>query len=198
MKRHVALSAAVGAGVVAVLAVVAGMGLIATGGTQAGTDSERVRIVEGDVDYVQSLKELVSLSTLIVYGEPIGQPSFAVGTETGVFGDYTQSFNVVDVIKGEAPSEISVARLGMNEAKANEGVDRVEADALGGPLPPGAGMLFLQPSLRPGTYSVVGHTQGTLSFGADGRAAAIEHRGFETLRGLTLDEVRTVVAEVRE
>lgn len=164
----------------------------------------RTRIIEGDVDYALSADDLIRESSAIVVGIPIGKATFTVQTETGLLGDYLQSVRVLDVLYGDTPKTIQVVRTGLNEELVREGENVIHADIVGGPLPSKPVVLFLQPSARPDAYSIVGHTQGTLILqedaevrGADARSEALEHNGFEELRGLTITELRARVAAVK-
>jgi hypothetical protein len=154
-----------------------------------GSASHRTRVIEADMDYVASVDELVQRSTLIVYGVPVGTPEFAVKAETGIIGDYVQTVRVIDVVKGEAPSAIEVVRAGLDEEQALKGVDSVRSVVLGGRLPSGPIMLFLSPSPVTDAYTIVGHTQGTVSFGANEQSGAIEHQGFDELAGLSVEQL---------
>ncbi|MDQ3381956.1 MAG: hypothetical protein M3546_16865 [Actinomycetota bacterium] len=196
MKGSVFLGS-VGVGVICVGLVVVTALAFSGDGDSRSEGQDRARIIKGDIDYVSSFDELVARSTLIVYGVPIGRVTFTIQTETGLFGDYVQSVRVLEVIEGEAPSEIQVVRAGVDEEKAREGVERVQSDLLGGPLPHGRTVLFLNASARPDAYSVVGHTQGTVIFGENDQSEAVENRGFEELRGLGLADVKARVKEAK-
>ena len=194
MKRTRNLAAVSVAGIIGLV------GVFALASLNRGDESNKptaTRVIAGDVDYASSVDHLVSRSSLVVFGVPIGKPSFTVQTETGLLGDYLQSVRVIDVLRGDAPREIQVVRMGLDAEKAK---DTVHSDTVGGPLPTRPVVLFLQPSARPDAYAVVGHTQGTLIFGegaenagANARSEALEHAGFDELRGLTIEELKARV-----
>lgn len=202
MKRTFALFAVIIAALAGLVGVLVA-GVLASGGSSTAQET-RARVIEGDVDYAASVDDLITRSTLIVFGVPTGKPTFTVQTETGLLGDYVQSVRVVDVLRGEAPREIQVVRMGLDEERAKEGVDIVYADPVAGPLPTRPVVLFLKPSARPDAYSVVGYTQGTVGFpedaesvGASARSDALEYNGFEELRGLSIAELKERVAAVK-
>jgi hypothetical protein len=180
---------------IAVALVVLGGAAAALGATafSGGHHAKPRKIVRSisEIDYVSSTRELLNRSSLVVYGVAIGQPSFTVKSDDGMYGDYQQDVRVLDVLKGQATSSVKVVRIGLSSAAQASGV---QADALGGRLPAGPTVYFLQPSAAPGVLQIVGHTQGSLILGSNGRVAKVETHGFDSFVGLTLSQVKALVA----
>ena len=164
----------------------AALGATAFSGGRHATAKKVVRGIS-EIDYVESTKELIDKSSVIVYGVATGRPSFTVRSDDGVYGDYFQDVQVRDTLKGQAPSSVTVVRLGLSPAAQANGV---QADELGGRLPAGPAVYFLQPSAEEGVLQIVGHTQGSLVFGSNGRVAKVETHGFGSFVGLTLAQVK--------
>jgi hypothetical protein len=180
---------------IAVALVVLGGAAAALGATalSGGHHAKARKVVRAisEIDYVTSTNELIGESSVIVYGVATGQPSFTVKSDDGMYGDYQQDVRVLDVLKGQATSSVKVVRIGLSAAAQASGV---QADDLGGRLPAGPTVYFLQPSAAPGVLQLVGHTQGSLVFGANGRVAKVEQHGFGSFVGLTLAQVKARVA----
>ncbi|MDQ3822932.1 MAG: hypothetical protein M3321_06805 [Actinomycetota bacterium] len=141
-------------------------------------------VVHADVDSVTTAEDLARRASLVVSGVPVGQPAFEQTAELG--GDFVHRVRVTRVLKGDAPGEIRIVRFGMTrDPRPNEAI----SDPFAGPLPTGPGIYFLEPSARDGVYQVVGHSQGTLLVGPEGRVVGVERGGFPGFVGLTEDQV---------
>jgi hypothetical protein len=170
--------------------VAAAVGATAFSGGHHPRPRKVVRAIS-EIDYVGSSKELIEKSSVIVYGVATGRSSFTVRSDDGIYGDYLQDVRVLDVLKGQAPSTVRVVRLGLSSSAQANGV---QADELGGRLPAGPTVYFLQPSASPGVLQIVGHTQGSLVFGSNGRVTKVETHGFDSFVGLTLAQVKARVS----
>lgn len=183
-RKRILIAAVIG------LAVAVGMAALVAKLAPGTSEENRPDVISGflDIDYAQTPEELAQRASVIVYGTTVGQPTITPKGEDGILADYVQNVVVKEVLKGDAPPTISVVRLGLSPTASEEGI--VSAEKLGGPLPSGSGVFLLVQSSVPGLYSVGGHTQGTLMLSPEGRVASIEDKGFDSLVGLTLDEIK--------
>jgi hypothetical protein len=159
--------------------------VVASADDTAGGPTARVPLadIQADVDYTSSFADLVSRSSLVVSGTPIGKPTFRK-LARGSAGDFTQLVAVHDVYNGSAPSTVRVVRFG-----ALPGREASLAEDLGGPLPAGPAVYFLKPSAEPSTYQAAGHTQGVLQVDGAGRISDVGLHGFAEFAGQHVTEI---------
>lgn len=163
--------------------VVAGVVLSSGGGHPAAAPQNRV-VLGADVDNVDSLAALADAASVILIGEATGSPTFVARSPDGDLGDYTQDVEIETVCSGDVlpAAVVPVVRFGASPTSTAT----FETDELGGPLPAGRTVYFLQPSAEPGVLQVVGHTQGTLGINELGVITSVGANGFERLLGVSV------------
>jgi len=150
-----------------------------------------------DVEYVQSLVDLVRGASAVVVAETVGEALFTPRSEDGTFGDYVQEIRVADVYKGAGEERLRVVRFGLSpEARAR--AVQTQPDELTTGFPSGRAVFFLGPSAEDGLLRVVGYSQGILSVSQSGIVTDVGERGFTELEGRSLEEIRSTVARLAQ
>ncbi|MDQ3879998.1 MAG: hypothetical protein M3295_02820 [Chloroflexota bacterium] len=156
----------------------------------AGIGEQRMAI-SIDLERVSSEADLIHESTVVAVGSSVGSPTAVPLADRETFADYYLTVSISAILRG--PVDLPSAQIVWLGAAPGVPLPPGEDD-LGPPetiiAPGGSYVLFLQPSATPGVFQVVGHGQGVLTLDAAGRVTHVEPSGFQSLVGLTLEQLR--------
>jgi hypothetical protein len=154
-------------------------------------------IVVAGLDMIKASDEadMVGLADLVAVVRPVGIPDAVPLGADGIHADYFLEVDVVRVLKGEPTPKLTIQWLGV-APDIGPYIADPDLEPLDKVMPPGQTyVVFLFLADRPGTFNIIGHLQGILRVGDDGRLEIMEG-GLEALAGVRVADLQMLIADL--